>query len=914
MCSHSTRFILSYVKILLRNGMLLSFLVRHSGLVLLVAFGLASLWVLGDYGVSSDEGAQRNIAIKTIDYVFGYNDALYADHNKFYGTAFELPLLLTERALGLEDNRDIFLMRHLLTHLFFLTGGFFCYLLAYRLFENRLLAVLAMLLFLLHPRLYAHSFFNTKDIPFLSMFMICLYLTHRAFGRGCGWWWFAALGIGTGLLINLRIMGATMFLAVLAMQLLDLIQSDDNGDRTRVLTKMAVFMLSSLLTVYVSIPYLWSDPIGRSMEWFHVLSQHPNVATQLFRGDIFRSSDVHPPEYVPIWFSITTSPTVLVLGLVGIATVLCRGVVHIGDVFRNTQLRFGFLLVGCFILPIVAVIVLSSNVYNGWRQMYFLYAPFCLLAVFGIHCMIPLVKGGHLRPGVYSLIVAGMAVVVVSMVSIHPHQHVYFNFMVDRTTPEHLRHQYDMDYWGASLYEASEFLLERYPSSDISVRVPHRHIGGLNRWILPASDRSRVSMNNGAGDFLVTNYRDSWSGGGVLRDVPSSSIYNLKIYGSTVLTVTDLSDVDDELVNAYMDIYRRKTSKGEHLIRGEFDIYLDDYNLVYVKDDCVASDVELEFFLHMEPPVSDVPVPEENNRLRAERFNFDFYQHGIMSNDICVAIVPVPWISFNQIFTGQWNGHENAWEGIYLATADDARYTFQAFQQNNNSEPLIRSVFEIYIDDGDRLIYVKEQCSTEDVDTTFFLHVRPADMSDLPERRRELGYDNLDFNLREHGGETDGNCFAVMELPAYEIASISTGQFTSKGRVWSSEYNASIVNAVAATREFLEKGVQPAVRSVFDVYIDDGKLVYTKSPCTDEDHDARFFLHLTPADVSDLSAERRESGFDNLDFNLWEHGGESDGACFAAVDLPAYDIARIYTGQFTAVGHIWSEEFETKDE
>ena len=85
------------------------------------------------------------------------------DHNRYYGVAFQAPLLLAERALGLDDSRTAHLLRHCATHLFWLCGGFACFLLARRLFDSGPLALLAMLLFLLHPRLYAHAFFNSND-------------------------------------------------------------------------------------------------------------------------------------------------------------------------------------------------------------------------------------------------------------------------------------------------------------------------------------------------------------------------------------------------------------------------------------------------------------------------------------------------------------------------------------------------------------------------------------------------------------------------------------------------------------------------------------------------------------------------------------------------------------------------------
>ena len=74
-------------------------------------------------------------------------------------------------------------MRHFLTHLFFLAGGWCCAWLTFRRYGSRGLALCALGLFLLHPRLYAHSFFNSKDLPFLSLCMMALCLMHRAFRK-----------------------------------------------------------------------------------------------------------------------------------------------------------------------------------------------------------------------------------------------------------------------------------------------------------------------------------------------------------------------------------------------------------------------------------------------------------------------------------------------------------------------------------------------------------------------------------------------------------------------------------------------------------------------------------------------------------------------------------------------------------
>ena len=49
-----------------------------------------------------------------------------------------------------------------------------------------------------------------------------------------------------------------------------------------------------------------------------------------------------------------------------------------------------------------------------------------------------------------------------------------------------------------------------------------------------------------------------------------------------------------------------------------------------------------------------------------------------------------------------------------------------------SSEPLARSVFDIYLADG-ALTYVKEPCAQADTEDRFFLHVVPQSADDLPE-------------------------------------------------------------------------------------------------------------------------------------------------------------------------------------
>ena len=122
----------------------------------------------------------------------------------------------------------------------------------------------------------------------------------------------------------------------------------------------------------------------RFIESFTRMSHYPQNRLEFFQGESFSSSNL-PLNYVPTWTSITTHPVIFLLSIIGMISVFGRGFICPRDILHNTQLRFGFLLVACFMLPILGVIMMQSTLYNGWRQMYFLYAPFSVLAVFGLH-------------------------------------------------------------------------------------------------------------------------------------------------------------------------------------------------------------------------------------------------------------------------------------------------------------------------------------------------------------------------------------------------------------------------------------------------------------------------------------------------------------------------------------------------
>ena len=646
---------------------------RTWAVAILVLFAAAGAAVVGDYGVSTDPDLQRRTAAANLEYVLGNDDALslhgLPDHNRYYGVAFQAPLLLAERALGLDDSRTAYLFRHGATHLFWLCGGFACFLLARRLFDSGPIALLAMLLFLLHPRLYAHAFFNSKDVPFLSMFMIALYLVHRAFEKDTVRA-FVVLGAAAAVLTNLRIMGVMLFAAVLGMRALDLLHAAQRSGRRRVLKTTGAFAAAWAATLYAISPYLWSDP-REFAEALRVLSEHPNYVWELFQGRLARPDDL-PWHYVPTWIAITTPPFTLLLGGVGIVGAAWRAAARPGRALRNTPLRFELLLTACLTAPPLAVAALDAHVYNGWRHLYFLHAPLCLLAASGLRLLASR-DAVWARRGTYAAAGVAAAGILIAMARIHPLQHVYFNFLVDRTTPERLRTQYEMDYWRTARLGALRHLARIHPSTSLCPG------GGAhsNHHLLSEAQRKRLRFRFIDSDRQACRGRSEFVFGDERGIDPPEThaprVWTRKVYGNTIASWYGLDPalLDESRVNLHLARFRetyRSLTQGAPAARARYDVRFDAARgaLTYARAPCVPADLAARFFLHVVPVDAD-DLPDDQVRHGFDHLDFNPPAQALFDGK-CLVTIRLPEYAVDHVRTGQTEKNGDVWTALWEET------------------------------------------------------------------------------------------------------------------------------------------------------------------------------------------------------------------------------------------------------
>ena len=896
------------------------FLAARSGLIICGLFLLAGLLTAGDYGINFDERPQRRIARANLDYILGQSDRIATDlyQDRVYSVAFELPLLLAERVMGLEDYYSIHRLRLTLTHLFFMVGAYFCYRLAYRLSGRRLVAILALLLLLLHPRIYGHSFVNFKDLPFLALFAIALYLLERAFRKDT-LAAFALLGVAVGLLTNLRIMGIMLLAAALAMRGLDWLFAGTEAERKRILRTAGLFALAAGLTLYAVTPYAWANPLDYLTTSLGQTVNHPAVLPQWFQGELLLSNEL-PPHYTAVWFGITTPPLFLLLGMVGMAAVAVGGLRHPGAIFGNSRRRFMGLLLACWLLPPLAAALLGSNQSEGWRHLYFIYVPFGLLAALGGGWLAAaLARQGGQRLGMYGLAGLGLGLVALQMAQIHPLQPVYFNFLVDRETPEYLRTQFDMDYMQLAHREGLAYLGASHPGETLTVRAGRRHLG-----ILPADDRERLLPATGG---RSTDYELVAPLAAGPPDLAFNAAYRRRIYNNTLVALRplDSSRMTAAAIAAYREIYREAVA-GAPIIRADYDVYREGNRLVFVRENCPPGGRD-EWFGVKPFPAAAKSLPPYS---RQAVFYAPYYNHRVRVGDICLAVIQLPAdIRGDLILTRRELGNFGPaawplWEEIYTfsgpglgeviaeyrrkQTAAAAVHPATEFRMNGKG-PANPDAFAVFLDQDAagryRLLYAKGGCTQSEYETRVTLHIAPADLADLPGHRRGHSFDNRDFLLDVYGGRPGGECLAAVPLPEYPIAYLRTGQVG----VWEvGLYPSTAPDRLRETYAALS-AIQPNVRADFDLYWQGNRLIYVRESCVAGDTAAGFFLHIIPADGADLPAERRAAGFANLDFAFERWGGPFDGKCLAAVALPDYPIAAIRTGQYgTGQGELWAAE------
>lgn len=288
-------------------------------IILFVIYFISGLLVYKDYGVSYDEGTERHIGIMNIIHIArqlapdmaskvippDLKNAPDMEHyrDRDHGALFALPMVILEKGLGIDDELGVYRLWHLSTFLIFALSIIFLYKLLSERFQKQYISLLGCFIYVFSPRFWAESFYNPKDLPLLSLFVIAGYLGFKIL-KGANYKYAIGLGLVMGLATALRIVGIFLPLIFGGALVLKHFFTQEK-DLIQKLKMLASMIIVYLLTFYIAFPYLWTNPIGHFIEVFENLSKYPLNAPVLFEGQYYTALDL-PRYYALIWIVITT--------------------------------------------------------------------------------------------------------------------------------------------------------------------------------------------------------------------------------------------------------------------------------------------------------------------------------------------------------------------------------------------------------------------------------------------------------------------------------------------------------------------------------------------------------------------------------------------------------------------------------
>jgi len=425
-------------------------------IIFFVLFLGLGLHLVKDYGICFDEKDQRDFGLTTINYVTQADQRLLQEHDRQRGPLFEVVLIALEKGFHLTNNvRSIFVMRHLTTFLLFYLGVIFFYKLGKENFQSWQAGLLGCLFLILSPRIFADAFYNPKDIPCLSLFIICTYTLIKYLKNKTFFNTFIH-AFACAVLIDIRIVGIIFPFLTLVFTFADIyILPLKNEDSKRVFLNLFSYFLFLILFTFLFWPFLWASPL-HNLIWclLEVTRISIGGCSNLYLGQKIQITNI-PWHYIPVWMAITTPLVYVIAFCVGyVRTILLAG----SDFIRFYRLnKSGLIFLVLFSLFMLQVILFKPNNYDGWRHYFFIYPAFLIFSVAGLRTLFDFARG--LKGGVFIqiifilLILLNLGSVVSFMIRNHPYQNVYFNNLAGRNMKE-IKCRFDLDYWGLSYTKA----------------------------------------------------------------------------------------------------------------------------------------------------------------------------------------------------------------------------------------------------------------------------------------------------------------------------------------------------------------------------------------------------------------------------------------------------------------------------
>lgn len=484
---------------------------------------LIGLLSFNDYGASIDDEHYRQNGLLTYEYLkntvlnilYSINlipETSASDNSlsiiEFTNPFFEVLLAFLSDMLNFEKISHIYQLSHFLNFFIFFVSLIFFYNFINKILKSQWYGFFAVIILFFSPRFFAESFYNSRDIFFLSLFILHISSAYNFLLKEN---LKAAIlfSITSAILIDVKILGFASPIFFLFFYFLNI--STERGFKKNGIKFLIFIIFSTILFIFIFWPFLWSDPIGNAIYAFNNILYHHESVTVLnyYLGEYFSSNNT-PWHYRIIFFTFTT-PTIVfllfIIGLVFITSQVLKGVIKLSDPKRDIWIdinqMFNFYLLFVLIGTVFFVTKFSVAQFGGWRHLYFLYPITIVFSLIGLNYLLSIIKIRIIKNFIFLLILMNLFYIFNWCYKNHPNQQVFFNFF----SKNYAMNNFDLDYWGLSNLHSIKFIAE---NNSYPIRVATISFSSLNESILllNKTSKSKIKLvyDLNEADFIITNY------------------------------------------------------------------------------------------------------------------------------------------------------------------------------------------------------------------------------------------------------------------------------------------------------------------------------------------------------------------------------------------------------------------------
>jgi hypothetical protein len=452
---------------------------------LLALAALVALWTVGDYAITVDEFnaddyGQKSLAWYTSVFANRANFDSVEDTLWFYGPWFHILTALVQSL----DLAEHWATRHLLTFLLGL-AALAALLPMARLAGHRWAGLVAVGLCLTTGYLYGSMFFTPIDIPFMfAMTWATLAIMLMAVPIIPMWPATIATGLLTGLAMATRSSGLITHVYLIGAMSLCAVEAVLRSGRSagRDLVRIGVRTLSAIVIAWLTAIALWpwlqvGNPITQFAEAFLYFANHPASWEFPHWGELVRTTAL-PWSYVPAQLLVRLPEGFLLLlgvavlsGIASMVAVLRLGLAPSSQprlsrlkeaVLVTAQARQPLIVWVAALLPIAAIILQNSTLYDGIRHVLFLIPMLAVVASFGFLRLVPLLRRFPMTTATVTGAYVGHAVLGFAL--LHPLQYASFNVFAGGVIGAYGR--FEQDYWSLAVLPALRRLEDRIDRDD----------------------------------------------------------------------------------------------------------------------------------------------------------------------------------------------------------------------------------------------------------------------------------------------------------------------------------------------------------------------------------------------------------------------------------------------------------------